>query len=402
MELPTVISQLDSFYECTGLPFCLCRGDGTPLHGSDGQLDYIYPQYYQYTLLDFRLQKRSADHPLVLLFDPGLFEGVAQLQEDLFLITGPAGPFTQKRAELMRLLQKSTYPEKLARLCDYLSARPLFTLRKFYAAFALMIFLGSGRQLSAEDLEMCNTPLYPLPGEEMPAALFEKRETPARHAELSFEQAVCAAVEHGDPQELRARLRSPLQGDAGVLSTDPLTQIRYTFVSFATLLVRAAIRGGLPQETAFSLGDVYCQQMDRMFDAQAIHALTGQMPMEFCKRVQACRAGRRYTAAVQKCVDYIDKHLHEKIRLTDLAALCGLCTRSISARFKAETGLLLCDYISREKIREAQYLLANSDYTLAEISACLQYNSQSYFTQKFREACGVTPQKYRQTHARLP
>lgn len=400
MELESVFGLMDDFYDCSGLLYCLCDAKGKLLHGATGQLDAILPQYYEYALMDFRLQKRDMDHPLAMLFDYGVFVGIAQLQENLFLIAGPVGPFEKKRSELVQLFQRFTHPEKLVRLCDFFMSVPTFSLRRFYAAFSLLIYLGSGRRLSVSDLMLQNAPSLSTPDSAMPRELFQTRETLAYHADRSFEEGVCAAVEAGNPEDLDSHMHSPVQGDVGMMSTNPMNQVRYTFISFATLLTRAAIRGGLPQESAFSLSDVYCQQMDAAFDVQAINVLSYQMAMAFCKRVQECKAGKRYTSDVQKCVDYIDKHLHESIRVSDMARLCGLCTRSISLKFREETGLSIPDYISREKLREAKYLLANSDYSLAEISSCLQYNSQSYFTQKFKEACGMTPQKYRDTHAR--
>lgn len=400
MDLNEIISLMDNAAECCGLPYCLCSADGKPLHGSSCDLDYVRPNYYEYALLDFRLQKRDADHPLALLFDTGLFTGIAQLNDELFLIAGPVGPFPKKRAELMQIFHPVAKPEKLVRMCDFLMTLPTFSLRKFYAAFSLLIYLGSGRNVSCSDLLLSNSPMQATPENQMPGELFQTRETLSYHTDRGFEEGVCAAVEAGNLEDLNACITRPVSGDVGMMSANPMAQLKYTFISFATLLTRAAIRGGLPQETAFSLSDVYCQQMDRMFDPAAINALTYQMSVEFCKRVRECRAGRRYTAAVQKCVDYIDKHLHESIRVKDMADLCGLCTRSVSIKFKEETGISITDYVGREKIREAKYLLANSDYSLAEISSCLQYNSQSYFTQKFKDACGMTPQKYRETHAR--
>lgn len=402
MENDLCIARMDDFYECSGLLYCLCDGSGKLLHSAAEVPDLVKPEFYQYAILDFRMQKRDADHPLALLLDFGLFVGIAQLDEDLFLIAGPAGPFDKKREEMLQVFRPFAPAEKLIRLCDFFMTVPPFTLRRFYAAFSLLIYLGCGRSISGTDLMLQNTPRVDPPEHAVPDMLFQTRESLTYHADRSFEEGVCAALEAGNLEELEAHLKEPVLGAVGMMSRNPLTQSKYTFISFATLVTRAAIRGGLPQESAFSLSDVFCQQMDALFDDQAINVLTYQMAMEFCRRVQACQAGKRYSPDVQKCVDYIDKHLHEQIRMADMARLCGLCTRSISLKFKGETGLSIPDYISREKIREAKYLLANSDYTLAEISNCLQYNSQSYFTKKFREACGVTPQKYRETHTGRP
>lgn len=53
------------------------------------------------------------------------------------------------------------------------------------------------------------------------------------------------------------------------------------------------------------------------------------------------------------------------------------------------------EYIHREKLREAKYLLERTSYTLTQITAFLNYPTQSYFTQIFKKYEGCTPQKYR-------
>ena len=398
MELSAVFSLMDDLYVSTGMPFCLCSAAGIPLHGAPDRLTATKPPYYQYTLMDFRLQKRDAAHPLVLMLNFGLLIGIAQLADDLFLITAPVSPFEKNRTELMEFCTPAIEPEHLIRFVDLLLNTPLFPLRRFYAVFSLLIYLGCGRRISAADILLCNNTVPDLSGTAASKELFHTRESLEYHADLSYEDGVCAALEAGDLEQMRIQLVRPVDGKVGQMSANRLTQEKYAFVAFSTLLTRAAIRGGLPHETACSVGDVYCQRMDQAFELSTVQTLAYKMAMEFCQRVHEVRSRQRFSPAVQKCVEYINKHLHEVIRMKDLAASCGLCTRSVSLKFKAETGLLVSDYINQERIREAQYLLTHSDYSLAEISTCLQYNSQSYFIQRFREVCGTTPQKYRDAH----
>lgn len=98
---------------------------------------------------------------------------------------------------------------------------------------------------------------------------------------------------------------------------------------------------------------------------------------------------------VQKCLSCISVHLHETISLDLLSRRCGLCGRSLSIRFKEEMHMGIPEYIHREKLREAAYLLRHTDYSLSEITICLNYPSQSCFTQIFKKYRSVTPQQYR-------
>ena len=180
------------------------------------------------------------------------------------------------------------------------------------------------------------------------------------------------------------------------MSSSELRQERYTLICLATLLSRAAIRGGLSAEIAFSLSDIYCQRADILDDPKSIQLLEYSMMVDFCEKVHTVCANQDLSSVVQKCIDYISIHLHESISLNLLSAHCGLCTRSLSLRFRAETGFAIPDYIHREKIKEAQFLLRHTEYSLSEIAVFLNYSSQSYFIVWFKKICGITPKYYRE------
>ena len=119
------------------------------------------------------------------------------------------------------------------------------------------------------------------------------------------------------------------------------------------------------------------------------------MAMDFCRRVADIKNSGAQSPAVKSCINYISEHLHDDLCLEELSRRCGLCNRSLSIKFKAEMGMGIPEYIHREKLREARYLLDYTDYTLAEIAGFLNYPTQSYFTQIFKKYQGCTPQQYR-------
>jgi AraC-like DNA-binding protein len=53
------------------------------------------------------------------------------------------------------------------------------------------------------------------------------------------------------------------------------------------------------------------------------------------------------------------------------------------------------DYVQREKIDEARFLLEHTDLGLSQISSHLNYSSQSYFIAQFKKIVGETPERYR-------
>ena len=167
-----------------------------------------------------------------------------------------------------------------------------------------------------------------------------------------------------------------------------------------TLASRSAIRGGLPAETAFSLSDLYCQRIDLLSDLTHIQNLTFTMMTDYCDRVRAIQQRPVVSPIIENCLSYISVHLHETITLEQLSAHCGLCSRSLSLRFKKEVGMGIPEYVHREKMQEAEYLLLQSSYSLSEITTFLNYPSQSYFTQIFKTYRGITPQQFRNQSAK--
>ncbi len=397
---------LDQFHELTGLPLCLCSGSGEALHYCpDFPRLPMSRDYLTYCVMDFSLQKRDEDHPLVLVFEPGYFLGIARLAEDAWLLLGPAGPQRPKREAVLDMCREVIVPDLLLSFCDLLSGVPTYSYRRFSMALSLAIRLCAGRSVPLEDILLCNNTLQQDTVEQVwQDTLFHAREQeePARHTAVSFETGILDAIEHGDPAQLRQRFLQPAGGSEGLMSLDILRQSKYTFVSFVTMVTRAAIRGGMPPEAAFSLSDSYCQQMDRLMSPADVDALSYKMAMDFCGKVGQFQAAGERSPELRRCMDYIGQNLHRPIRAEELAEYSGVSARSLSARFRRELGVSIPAYIQGERLREAAYLLAASELSLSEISAYLQFSSQSYFTKRFREQFGCTPNQFRKQGGTQP
>jgi AraC-like DNA-binding protein len=313
----------------------------------------------------FNYPPYDADHPMVLAEENFYFLGFAELTREEYLVFGP-------------VKQSRSY-------------------RLFINTLSLAIFLCTGKTIPPENILLDNVRE---PGQEPESALWEwlfsQRESSISHIPHSFERGIFDAVETGDVQLLKKRLTEPALGHIGKMSNNTLQQERYTFVVFASLLARAAIRGGLEDETSYSLTDTWCRQMDSMNTVQDINGLSYKMAFDFCQRI--AREGKKFGVShrIQKACSYISTHLHEEICLTDLSALSGLCSRSLSIKFREVFGVSIVDYIHQQKMKEAAHLLLHSDYDIADIADLLNYCSQSYFSKVFHDMYGITPKQYRE------
>jgi AraC-like DNA-binding protein len=362
LSIPTLIQ----FYEITGIPMCIIDlqrrtkfsfpGSGIPLLN-----ERMVSRCFQ----EFTSLPHDKKSPLVIVAELIYFLGFAELSTDDYLILGPT--------------------------------RHNRGYRYFVNVLSQAIFLYTGQFFHSEDIVLSNTVES---GQETEVSLrefmFFQREQTSSHTPQSWEVGVLQAVEAGDIPLLKRRLAEPVAGRIGQMAKNPLLQERYTFIAFATLLTRAAIKGNLDAETAYSLSDAYCRQMDSMTRTQDINGLSYKMVIDFCQKVALEGSKSGCSPRIQKLCAYISAHLHEDINLGDLSGVSGLCPRSLSNKFREEIGISITDYIHRQKMREASYLLLHSDYDIAGIADFLNYSSQSYFTKIFRDTYGLTPQKYRE------
>ena len=231
--------------------------------------------------------------------------------------------------------------------------------------------------------------------------LFEDRETAQmdprpfvrrRIEEQGYLGLVRLGYTHLLEQYLEPGSRTPVK--SGTLSSDPLTQARYLAVAATTLVCRAAMEGGLPEQIAYAFSDSYIQQIDRILDPGEIGRKTGEIMLSFCRAVQQYRLGD-HSPAVRKCCEYMGLHLHGSLRLEQLGRLCSLSPNYISDLFRKEFGMGALQYFQMQKLMYAKHLLQTTEYSISEIAAQLSYPSHSNFTQRFHRVYGITPAQFR-------
>lgn len=202
----------------------------------------------------------------------------------------------------------------------------------------------------------------------------------------------------GDPRAMEQHIRAMESNWAGTVSLDPLRNRKYLTVICIATACRTAIEAGVDAKRAYSASDLYIQKMDVMETAEEINCLNRDAFAFYLKEVQGLKKKQVYSKPVAQCLDYIYDHLHEPISLQDLAGLTGLSPSYLSTLFKKEAGLSVSDYVMSKKMEAARNMLRYSDYSYAEISAMLNFSSQSHFIRAFKKYTGNTPRTYREQY----
>ena len=204
-----------------------------------------------------------------------------------------------------------------------------------------------------------------------------------------------AFVRKGDVDGLKKWAAAAPAIRPGVMAGDQLRQLKNTFIVTATLVARAAIRGGMDINDALSLSDSYIRKCELLTAEDRIVNMQFHMILDYTERVEKLHVGSRDSKFVLEVAGFVQKHISEPISTDDIADALFLSRSRLSTRFKAETGKNLSDYISEERIEEAKRLLVYTDKSLATISAYLCFSSQSHFSRTFKKFTGRTPADYR-------
>lgn len=102
---------------------------------------------------------------------------------------------------------------------------------------------------------------------------------------------------------------------------------------------------------------------------------------------------------LQALLSYIRLHAldAEKMKINDLAVTFHLSEYYISAYIKKHTGLSLQQYVIQIKLKQAEQLLQQNNFTVGEIASRLGFNDASHFNKLFKKYKGVAPTVFRKS-----
>ena len=212
----------------------------------------------------------------------------------------------------------------------------------------------------------------------------EDSEYAIHHRALSEEYSFFEAVKDGNIEAVSKNLKEEAFTNPegmGILSKNPLTNLKYHFVVTVALVTLYCIDGGMETEQAYRLSDFYIIHMDACSTIQEISDLHHEMALDFTGKMRLLQKNAALSKPVAQCIDYIYAHISARITVEDLAVY--------------NLGVSISDYIREKKIEKAQNLLRFSDFTYIQIANYLSFSSQSHFIQTFQHYVGMTPKQYR-------
>ena len=96
-------------------------------------------------------------------------------------------------------------------------------------------------------------------------------------------------------------------------------------------------------------------------------------------------------------IEFINKHLCEKIYIDSLASMTGVSADYFTKMFKDSIGKTPIDYINSLRVNLSMRLLADGDLSMAEISDAVGFCNANYFHKIFKQYRNTSPLAYRKT-----
>ncbi len=99
-----------------------------------------------------------------------------------------------------------------------------------------------------------------------------------------------------------------------------------------------------------------------------------------------------------KILDYLNWHIHENIRVSQVAIHLGYNEKYLSTLFTAMTGESIKHYILVQKMEIAKRQLTNTNVPITAIAANMGFSDSHNFSTAFKKIVGMSPREYRKEY----
>ena len=160
------------------------------------------------------------------------------------------------------------------------------------------------------------------------------------------------------------------------------------------MMARAVVQAGVEQTEVLGLHFRHLTELAAIGDEEGLAIWLRGSFERICSAVEKHQATQA-PAAVAKALAYLRDNLKHEVSRDEVARRAGVSSGHLSHLLRATTGFAFTELLREYRIQAAGRLLLGTDLPLSEIALECGFCDQSYFSNVFKEAKGMTPKHYR-------
>ena len=100
-------------------------------------------------------------------------------------------------------------------------------------------------------------------------------------------------------------------------------------------------------------------------------------------------------ASLETVLRWLEQNHNKALSLTTVARRAAMSTRTLSRRFREQTGMTPAQWILRLRVRRAQQLLESTAHSVERVATEVGFGSTATLRDRFQRIVGTSPQAYR-------
>ncbi|MFV0467204.1 MAG: AraC family transcriptional regulator [Lachnospiraceae bacterium] len=210
-----------------------------------------------------------------------------------------------------------------------------------------------------------------------------------------MENQLISDVLSGNSKAAKALLNEML-GQIYFTSGNNIEIIKVRTIELVALLSRATYQAGGSESFVYDMTHDFMMKLTNIKNLTDLSYVLLETLDQFTS-LAFYHSSTNNLSMIKKCVNYINEHYNQSLTLEEAAEQAGLSPAYFSTLFKKEMGITFSAYILQIKIDHAKLLLKNTNLSLISVAIELGFDNQSYFSNVFKKATGMTPRQYRQS-----
>jgi hypothetical protein len=150
------------------------------------------------------------------------------------------------------------------------------------------------------------------------------------------------SITDGNREKLIYYLKTFPGGTIPVVSRHPIRNIKNHFIKVASMIIGAAIKGGMDWETSIKLSNQYILAVDELNTENEILELFHNMLFDYIDRMSAFK-NQNHSIITIKCKNYITEHVYNKLSVLRIAENLNVNGNYLSSLSRVRRGIAPSD-----------------------------------------------------------